>query len=58
MKERPARPASVFREFLEGEASAGIMLMAAALLALIVANSPLSDAYFAVLQAFLDKHSG
>jgi NhaA family Na+:H+ antiporter len=53
LKERPARPASVFREFLEGEASAGIMLMAAALLALIVANSPFSDAYFAVLKSYV-----
>ena len=34
------RSPSVLREFLEGEASGGIVLMGAAALALIVANSP------------------
>jgi len=53
LKQNPARPSSVFREFLDGEASAGIMLMAAALLALIVANSPLSTTYFAALKAYV-----
>jgi NhaA family Na+:H+ antiporter len=43
------KPRSLLREFLEGEASGGIMLMAAAALALVVANSPLSTAYFEVL---------
>jgi Na+/H+ antiporter NhaA len=36
-----ARQVSIFREFLDGEASGGLVLMGAAALALIVANSPL-----------------
>jgi NhaA family Na+:H+ antiporter len=47
------RPVSVFREFLDGEAAGGIVLMAAAALALIVANSPLAETYFSVLHAYL-----
>jgi hypothetical protein len=38
------KPRSVLRQFLHGEASGGIVLIAAAALALIVANSPLVDA--------------
>lgn len=49
--ERP-RPVSIFREFLDSEASGGIVLMVAAALALIVANSPLADGYFAALHAY------
>ncbi|RUX04173.1 Na+/H+ antiporter NhaA, partial [Mesorhizobium sp. M8A.F.Ca.ET.059.01.1.1] len=47
------RPVSVFREFLDSEAAGGIILMVAAALALIVANSPLAETYFAVLHAYL-----
>ena len=47
------RPKSILREFLDGEAAGGIILMVAAALALIVANSPLATAYFAVLHAYL-----
>jgi NhaA family Na+:H+ antiporter len=43
----------VLREFLEGEASGGIVLMGAAALALIVANSPLGPGYESVLHAQL-----
>jgi NhaA family Na+:H+ antiporter len=43
----------VLREFLEGEASGGIVLMGAAALALIVANSPLGPGYESVLHAKL-----
>ncbi|MDX8466453.1 Na+/H+ antiporter NhaA [Mesorhizobium sp. VK23B] len=50
---RDERPKSILREFLDGEAAGGIILMAAAALALIVANSPLADTYFAVLHAYL-----
>ncbi|MCZ8547712.1 Na+/H+ antiporter NhaA [Mesorhizobium qingshengii] len=53
MRDLKQRPVSVFREFLDGEAAGGIVLMAAAALALIVANSPLSQTYFAVLHAYL-----
>ncbi len=44
---------SILREFLDGEAAGGIILMVAAALALIVANSPLAKTYFAVLHAYL-----
>ncbi|MEZ2328364.1 Na+/H+ antiporter NhaA [Mesorhizobium sp. RCC_202] len=47
------QPKSILREFLDGEAAGGIILMVAAALALIVANSPLAGTYFAVLHAYL-----
>lgn len=37
---------STLRRFLDSEASGGLVLMAAAALALVVANSPLAEAYF------------
>src|SRR5687768_5092056 len=40
-----ACPPSALREFLRSEAAGGIVLMAAAALALIVANSPLARSY-------------
>jgi NhaA family Na+:H+ antiporter len=40
-------------EFVTSEALGGIVLMVAAALALVVANSPLSEAYFGTLQAKL-----
>ncbi|HUD27749.1 MAG TPA: Na+/H+ antiporter NhaA [Novosphingobium sp.] len=51
----PARrpTASALRRFLGGQASAGIVLMAAAALALIVANSPLAANYDALFHAHL-----
>ncbi|KRB26058.1 MULTISPECIES: Na+/H+ antiporter NhaA [Mesorhizobium] len=53
MQDLKQRPVSVFREFLDSEAAGGIVLMVAAALALIVANSPLSGTYFSVLHAYL-----
>ncbi|MER9306543.1 Na+/H+ antiporter NhaA [Mesorhizobium sp. M0293] len=53
MQDLKQRPVSVFREFLDSEAAGGIMLMVAAALALIVANSPLSETYFSALHAYL-----
>ncbi|TIW04397.1 MAG: Na(+)/H(+) antiporter NhaA, partial [Mesorhizobium sp.] len=47
------RSKSIPREFLDGETAGGIILMVAAALALIVANSPLAETYFAVLHAYL-----
>ncbi|PTQ13607.1 Na+/H+ antiporter NhaA [Sphingomonas oleivorans] len=44
---------SALRKFLRGEATGGILLMAAAALAMIVANGPLATAYFATLHAYL-----
>ncbi|NLS07910.1 Na+/H+ antiporter NhaA [Rhizobium sp. P32RR-XVIII] len=40
---------STLRQFLDNEASGGIVLMAAALLAISIANSPLEDEYFHAL---------
>jgi NhaA family Na+:H+ antiporter len=48
--EHRRRP-SVLRELLDSEAAGGVLLMAAAALALFVANSPLSTPYFALLHA-------
>src|SRR5687768_7365036 len=45
------RPFSLFREFLRGEASGGLVLMAAAAAALLFANSPYAHFYFTVLSA-------
>lgn len=42
------REASALRRFLEGQASAGLVLMAAAALALLAANSPAASAYEAL----------
>lgn len=44
-----ARPRSALRTFLKSEASGGIVLMLAAAAAMIVANGPLADGYFALL---------
>ncbi|WP_245428700.1 Na+/H+ antiporter NhaA [Phyllobacterium phragmitis] len=51
MNEVPSllRPQSVMRRFLDSEAAGGIVLMFAAALALIIANSPLAETYFHVL---------
>ena len=46
MQDEKQRPVSVLREFLDGEAAGGIILMGAAALALIVANSPLAESLF------------
>ncbi|MBB5687616.1 Na+/H+ antiporter NhaA [Sphingobium boeckii] len=45
------RPASALRDFLHSEAAGGIILMIAAALAMIVANSPLYDLYHHALHA-------
>lgn len=47
------RPVSVLRSFLTTEASGGILLIGAAALALALANSPASAAYFAVLHSYI-----
>lgn len=53
MARNPLVHPSAFRRFIDSEASGGIVLMAAAALALIVANSPLADTYFAVLKVYV-----
>lgn len=41
------------RNFLDNESAGGLLLIAAAILALVTANSPLSDTYFNTLHAYL-----
>jgi Na+:H+ antiporter, NhaA family len=43
------KPRSMLREFLRNEAAGGLLLMGAAALAMIIANSPLAPDYFAAL---------
>jgi NhaA family Na+:H+ antiporter len=47
------RPRSALRAFLHIEVSGGLVLMGAAALALVVANSPLSNAYFGALHSYV-----
>ena len=47
------RPLSALRAFLSGEASGGIVLMAAAVVAMVLANSPAALGYFALLKLYL-----
>lgn len=47
------KPRSALRQFFHGQASAGLMLMACAALALVVANSSLGPAYEHALHAYL-----
>lgn len=48
-----ARRPSMLRRFLNGEAAGGLVLMAAAALALLVANSPAAGLYASALHAYL-----
>ena len=48
---KPLKPISALRAFLRSEASGGIVLIVAALLALVVANGPLADTYAHLLHA-------
>ena len=45
------RPRSALREFLRTEAAGGILLMLAAALAMLAANSPLAEHYFGLIHA-------
>jgi NhaA family Na+:H+ antiporter len=49
---RPAQPSAI-RRFLEGQSSAGLVLMGAAALALVIANSPLGPNYETILHAYV-----
>jgi Na+:H+ antiporter, NhaA family len=44
---------SSLRRFLNRESSSGLLLMAAALLAIVTANSPLASTYFTALHAYV-----
>ena len=46
-----SRSISPLRDFLHRESAGGILLLAAAILGLIVANSPISERYFSLLEA-------
>ena len=48
----PLNP-SFIRRFIRSEAAGGIVLMGSALLALIIANSPLREGYFSVLATYV-----
>ena len=52
MQQRATLTASI-TEFLQSEAAGGLVLMIAAVLALVVANSPLAELYFNGLHAYL-----
>lgn len=47
--ERSRRPASALRRFLDNEAAGGLLLMAAAALAMVIANSPAYELYHHIL---------
>jgi len=47
------RPRSLIRSLLRSEAGGGLVLIGAAALALIVANGPLADGYFALLKTYV-----
>ncbi|MGZ5804621.1 MAG: Na+/H+ antiporter NhaA [Xanthobacteraceae bacterium] len=53
MTPMPHRAVSAFRGLLVSEAGGGLILMASALMALVLANSPLSQIYFATLDAYI-----
>lgn len=44
---------STIRSFLDNESSGGLLLIAAAALALVVANSPMAESYFHALHAYV-----
>ena len=49
----PRRPASAFRALLKSEAAGGVILMLAAVIALVMANSPLAPSYFGLLASYV-----
>lgn len=50
---RTARRTSSMRRFFDSEASGGLILMGAAAIALAIANSPASEAYFGALKTYV-----
>ncbi|MFY2947128.1 Na+/H+ antiporter NhaA [Achromobacter ruhlandii] len=55
---RPSRPVSFLQAFLRSEALGGYVLMLAAAVALVIANSPLAPHYFEVLGTKLGFQAG
>ncbi|MEM8727070.1 MAG: Na+/H+ antiporter NhaA, partial [Pseudomonadota bacterium] len=52
------RVSEALKDFLKQESAGGIVLIASAVLALIIANSPLADAYFGTLGTKLNVSFG
>ena len=52
-KQPTGRTNATLRQFLDNEASGGLVLMAVAVLAIITANSPFAATYFAALHAYI-----
>lgn len=48
-----SKPPSVLRAFLTSEAAGGIVLMAVAVIAIVIANSPAAPLYFGVLNSYV-----
>jgi NhaA family Na+:H+ antiporter len=55
--QRRRGPISTFRTLLVGQAGGGLVLMAAALAGLVIANSAAAPGYFAVLKYYVAGHS-
>lgn len=53
MADTPSPNPSALRRFLEGQSSSGLLLMAAAAIALLIANSPLGPSYQQLLGSYL-----
>ncbi len=49
----PLRLSTSIREFLDGEAAGGVVLMVSAALALLIANSPFAQTYFSILHSYV-----
>jgi NhaA family Na+:H+ antiporter len=50
---KPTRRISLMRRFFDSEASGGLILMGVTVIALVIANSPLTDAYFGLLKTYV-----
>jgi NhaA family Na+:H+ antiporter len=50
---KPTRRISLMRRFFDSEASGGMILMGVTVIALVLANSPLADAYFGLLKTYV-----
>src|ERR671916_1857767 len=51
--QKPTRRISLMRRFFDSEASGGMILMGVTVIALVIANSPLADAYFGLLKTYV-----
>jgi NhaA family Na+:H+ antiporter len=53
ISQNPTRRRSLMRRFFDSEASGGMILMGVTVIALIIANSPLANAYFGLLKTYV-----